>query len=110
MRKTIVLGQTIALLVAWTMLVCADGRSTDESLHWRTHWALERTLAGRIHTANWRHDGPGRLILDAMLSKVVSHRRNDGHSGAHYTCKALMMRLQRSITHTGHSDVTKTLA
>ena len=73
-RKTANRHFPSTLAVSWAMLECADGRSTDESLHWRTHWALERTLAGRIHTANWRRDCPGRLILDAMLSKVVSHR------------------------------------
>ena len=92
------------------MLECADGRSTDGLLHWQTHWALGNALVHRIHTAHWRHDCPGRLILDAVLSKVVSHRRNDGHTCAHYTCKSLVTRLQRTITHSGHSDVTKTLA
>ena len=52
----------------------ADGRSTVGSQSWQTHWALGNALAGRIHTANWRRDCHGRLILDAMLSKVVSHQ------------------------------------
>ena len=109
-RKIIdlVLGST--LLSSWTMIVCADGHSTDGSLSWRTHWVLGLTLERRIHTATWRCDCPGRLILDVVLSKVKSHQQCDGQSCVHYTCKSLMMRLQQTITHPGHFDVTRTLA
>ena len=62
-----------ALEGSWAMILRADGRSTAGSLSWRTHWALGLTLAGKFHSAHWRRDCLGRLILDAMLSKVVSH-------------------------------------
>ena len=76
------------------MILRVDGRSTHGSLSWRLHWALGLTLDGRIHTTNWRRNCPGRLILDAVLSKVVSHQQCDGQSRMHYTCKSLMTQLQ----------------
>ena len=92
------------------MILRANGRSTHGSLFWRLHWALGDALSYRIHTTNWRRDCPGQQILDAVLSKVMSHQQCDGQSCAHYICKSLMTQLQQTITRPGHSDVTRTLA